>query len=176
MIRERIINAATAYLGFTEKPGNSGFTDAGFERRMKEVGWQKSQAWCAYFGELVWKEAYQESFTILKKLNECFSGSATATFRNFDIDGTFPTSQHPSLGALAIYRYGVGWQGHLGIVIRVDDLDKRLANIEGNTNSAGGREGFEVAKKGRLIKPPFSKKGLNLVGYVHPIEIIPNLT
>lgn len=171
MIKERIINAATAYLGFTEKSGNSGFVDAEFEARMKQVGWQKSQAWCAYFAELVWKEAYQDHPEIVAKLDELFSGSATATYRNFDVDQTFKTSQVPAEGSIAIYRFGVGWQGHAGIVIAVDPLDKQVINVEGNTNAAGGREGIEVARKKRLIKPPFSKRGLNIVGYILPIEL-----
>lgn len=170
MIKERILSTATRYIGFSEKPNNSGFNDADFEKRMKDVGWSKSLAWCSYFAELVWKEAYNDEPEVLAKLDKLFSGSATATYKNFDIDPTFKTSPTPVEGALAIYRFGVGWQGHVGIVIKVDNTDNLVVNIEGNTNSAGGREGIEVARKKRMIKPPFSKKGLNIIGYVIPIE------
>lgn len=163
-MKDQIIPTAKKYLGFTEKPANSGFTDADFEKRMKDVGFQKGHAWCSYFAELVWKEAMPEHFAILDKL---FSGSATATFKNFDLDKTFPTSQKPVPGALAIYRFGSGWQGHVGIVIEVNG--DRITNIEGNSNDQGGREGVAVVRKSRPVKTIPSAKGLNLVGYVHPI-------
>ncbi len=43
---------------------------------------------------------------------------------------------------------------------------KKILLVEGNTNSQGGREGIEVAKKTRKIKVPYSSHGLNLVGFL----------
>lgn len=161
-----IARIAQKYIGQTEKPGNAGFTDVSFEIRMKEVGFSKGQSWCSYFCELVWKEAY-EGHEIADKLDKLFSGSATATFRQFDVDKTFPTGVLPKVGALAVWRYGNGWQGHIGIVSSLHN--DQFKCIEGNTNDKGGREGYIVAERIRKEKEPFKPNGLNLIGFVYPV-------
>lgn len=161
-----IVRIAQKYIGQTEKTGNAGFKDADFERRMKEVGFAPGQSWCSYFCELVWKEAYA-GHDIAAKLDKLFSGSATATFRQFDVDKTFPTGKLAKPGALAVWRHGTGWQGHIGIVSSVNN--DTFKSIEGNTNDKGGREGYIVAEKTRKEKEPFKPNGLNLIGFVYPI-------
>src|SRR5690606_36384354 len=157
-------HVAHKYLGRTEKPGNSGFTDADFERRMKETGWQKGQAWCAYFAELVFKEALPEKFDEFDRL---FSGSAVQTFNNF-INAGYKASSIPQLGHLAIWqRCNDGkwhWSGHVGIVSAVMN-NHSFITIEGNTNDRGGREGYIVAEHVRLTtsRPKF---GLHLKGFI----------
>ena len=47
-INEHIKNIALSYKGKREKPNNSGFEDAEFERRMAQIGWLKSQASAAW--------------------------------------------------------------------------------------------------------------------------------
>ena len=143
-----------------------GFKDKVFEKKMEAVGFVKSYAWCALFAELVWTEAYKGSglVNVLKKL---FSASATTTYKNFDIDGTFKVSQTPQIGAVVIWRHGSGWQGHAGIVVSIDG--DNIGTVEGNTNAAGGREGIEVAAKVRKWKDaPYQANGLNLVGFIIP--------
>src|SRR5687767_12719079 len=124
---------ARQYLGQTEKPANSGFNDATFEDKMEEVGFQKGHAWCAYFCELVFKEAIPERFDELDRL---FSGSTILTFRNFR-DAAFPIGHIPAMDHLVI------WQtikegkpmatGHAGIVSEVKSTWE-FKSIEGNTN------------------------------------------
>lgn len=166
MIKETIKQIAQSYLGQREVPGNMGFTDKAFEKKMQAVGFVKSYAWCALFAELVWTEAYKGSGLqyVIKKL---FSASATTTYKNFDIDGTFKVSQTPEVGAVVIWRHGSGWQGHAGIVTEVKG--DYIKTVEGNTNSAGGREGIEVAGKLRAWhNVPYQANGLNLVGFILP--------
>jgi hypothetical protein len=52
-----VIRVASSYVGQTETPNNSGFKDSVFQKKMEEVGWEKTLAWCSYFAELVFKEA-----------------------------------------------------------------------------------------------------------------------
>ena len=163
-----VISIATSYLGKTETPNNSGFKDSVFQKKMQEVGWVKGYAWCSYFCELVYKEASCER-TVTTLLAKLFSGSATATFKNFDLDKTFKTGKEPKIGALVIFRYGNGWQGHAAIVTEVVDKNT-IRTIEGNTNNLGSREGIVVAKKTRLINKPFTSTGLNFVGFVYLSE------
>jgi hypothetical protein len=165
---------ALSYVGKTEKPNNSGFKDAEFEKKMKNVGWIKSQAWCAYFAELSVIEWANEigRNDIAKLATKLFSGGSTATFKNFEIYATQnPTgivriSKKPVANSIAIYRHGSGWQGHAAITASVQP-DMFVNNIEGNTNYVGGREGYIVAKKRRNHNAPYSAKGLNIVGYIY---------
>lgn len=170
MMQERIVQMAKKYVGQREMKNNSGFKDKDFEKRMKDVGWQDGQAWCSYFAELVWREAYKIT-TYDKELAKLFSGSATQTYKNFQLSGNWEFGATPREGALAVWRYGVGWQGHIGIVYALDEKDPlKFLTIEGNTNQAGGREGIEVAKKIRFLNKPLTTSGLNLVGFIYPKE------
>lgn len=156
---------ARTYIGQTEKPANSGFNDATFEDKMEEVGFQKGHAWCAYFAELVFKEAIPERFDELDKL---FSGSTILTFRNFQ-DAAFMISQVPRVDHLVI------WQtikegkkmatGHAGIVSEVMSTWE-FKSIEGNTSNGKSREGFIVAEHERKVLASVAN-GLKVLGFIH---------
>lgn len=153
---------ALKYIGQTEKPGNSGFNDAEFEEKMKAVGFQKSHAWCSYFAELVFKEAYPDN----KELDKLFSASAVQTFKNFS-NSAYVIGELPSENWLVIWQMQKDgkpqWQGHVGIVAKVIDHET-FESIEGNTNDGGGREGYIVAKKLRKVKKV--QNGLQVLGFV----------
>jgi hypothetical protein len=165
MIEDIIKQTALKYVGKTEKPNNSGFNDAEFEKRMADTGWIKGASWCAYFTELIWTESYKDS-PLLPEIKKLFSGSATATYKNFDL-AKWQVSKVPKVGALAVWRLGNGWQGHIGIVVDVIN-DKSFKSVEGNTNDKGGREGYIVAIKNRVTNAIYQPKGLNLIGFVYP--------
>lgn len=167
MISDKIIETAKKYIGKREIPNNQGFLDSTFQKKMQDVGWLKGHAWCSYFCELVWKEAYQDDKKIVAEINKLFSASATATYKNFELAGGWVLSSKPAPGALAVWRQGVDWRGHIGIVTEVVDKNT-FKSIEGNTNEQGGREGIEVARKVRLLNQPFKPKGLNVVGFILP--------
>jgi hypothetical protein len=170
IIQTRIGQAARDHEGLKEIKGNMGFKDEEFEERMEMVGWKQTQAWCAYFAELIWKLGYAGyDSEMVKRIDKLFSGSAVQTFRNFSKDGGFTVSQDAVEGAVVIwqtYRNGkASWTGHAGIVIGAHD--KYFVTMEGNTNSSGGREGIEVARKTR--KYTFdTQNGLRLKGFIHP--------
>jgi len=171
MINESIAKIAAGYVSQKEKPGNSGFYDEEFEQKMIAVGWRKHYAWCAFFVELVWREAYGKVNSVIEcDLRELFSPSAVDTFYNFKRNDTYGkyVSKKPVVGSLICWRYGDGWQGHIGIVEKIEG--KELITIEGNTNSQGGREGIEVARKRRLLNFDFANNKLNLLGFINPIE------
>lgn len=156
---------AAKYLGQTEKPGNAGFNDAVFEKRMRDIGFKTGQAWCSYFCELVFKEAYPEKLSELDKL---FSGSTLTTFRNFR-DAAFPVGYMPQLDSMVIwqsYRDGKPLlTGHAGIVSKVID-NTTFESIEGNTsNVAHSREGFIVASHRHKVLSNI-ETGLRILGFV----------
>ena len=162
----KIAEIAKGYIGKTETPNNSGFTDKKFETKMTEVGWNKSLAWCSFFCELVWNEACSD-INLRAKIKKLFSGSATTTYKNFELDKTFKVGQIPTVGAVAIWRHGSGWQGHAAIVTEIVSKTE-FKSVEGNTNDKGGREGYIVALKTRKTNNPFSEKSLNIVGFIYP--------
>lgn len=159
----KIVEVASKYIGQKELSENSGFVSAEFQKKMIDVGWVKGQAWCCYFAELVWKESFPE---LKKEFDKLFSASATATYKNFDINDKYEVSKTPVPGALAVWRHGTGWQGHIGVVQEI--IGESFKCIEGNTNSEGGREGIEVAVKTRKKDFKVGANKLNLIGFILP--------
>jgi hypothetical protein len=155
---------AAKYIGQTEKPGNSGFNDAEFEKRMRAAGFQTGQAWCAYFCELVFKETYPTKFAELDKL---FSGSTIQTFRNFR-DAAYLIGNVPQVDALVIWQsYKAGKPqatGHAGIVSKMVSTWE-FESIEGNTSDAKSREGYIVARHQRKVLADV-KDGLKVLGFI----------
>jgi len=155
---------ALKYVGQTEKPGNMGFNDQEFEARMFDVGFVKGHAWCAYFTELVFKEAYPEKFNELDKL---FSGSTIQTFRNFR-DAAYLIGYAPQPNTLVIWQTMKDGKpqatGHAGVVTSVQS-SWEFESVEGNTNDGGGREGYIVAKKERKVFAEV-KNGLKILGFI----------
>jgi hypothetical protein len=159
-----IVEIAEKYIGETEKPGNMGFNDAEFESKMKSVGFQKTHAWCAYFAELVFKEALPEKYT---ELDALFSAGTVQTFRNFK-DAAFLIGNAPHAGDLVIWQTMKDGKpqttGHAGIVHSAVS-NTEFWSIEGNTNDGGGREGYIVAKRIRKVIPDV-KNGLKILGFI----------
>lgn len=159
-----IQEVAEKYIGETEKPGNMGFNDAEFEAKMNAVGFQKTHAWCAYFAELVFKEALPHKF---KELDKLFSAGTVQTFRNFR-DAAYLIGNAPRVGDLVIWQTMKDGKpqttGHAGIVVDVID-HRNFWSIEGNTNDGGGREGYIVAKKRRAVLENVTN-GLKILGFI----------
>jgi hypothetical protein len=163
---ERVIAAARSIIGKKELSGNAGFQDPGFQKRMAEVGWKKGEAWCAYTGEEIWKEAFRKDHPLYADIDKLFSASAVTTYENFSKSQKFKTGSEPKRGALVVWRHGSSWQGHLGVVVEVM-YGNQFKSVEGNSNTGGSREGIEVVEKLRQVGQPHSLKGLNIEGFVY---------
>lgn len=128
---------------------------------MESVGFQSGQAWCAYFAELVFKEAYPSN----KDLDKHFSASAVTTFYNFQ-KANYKILSKPEVGSLVIWQNQKDgkpqWTGHAGVV--VESNGDSFKSVEGNTNDVGGREGYIVALKSRKVQQV--KNGLQILGFV----------
>lgn len=166
---DRIVEIAKSYIGQTELPANSGFTDPAFQTLMEGIGWLKSESWCAFFAKMVWMQAFREidpvgAALVLKYAN----GSSLQTYFNFQKCPEFHVQYHPTPGGLIIFREGSGSSGHEGIdtAVRATDFDF----ISGNTSVAGSREGTTVLEKAHGLNLPYST-GLNYLGCVVPNRI-----
>lgn len=155
---------ASQYLGETEKPGNTGFNDSDFERKMVSVGFQMGHAWCSYFAELVFKESYPEKF---HELGNLFSGSTIQTFRNFR-DAGYAIGNVPRVNDLVIWQSMKDGKpqatGHTGIVSEVISTWE-FKSIEGNTSNGKSREGFIVAEHERKVLATVVT-GLKVLGFI----------
>ncbi|MBD3748515.1 MAG: CHAP domain-containing protein [Sphingobacteriales bacterium] len=165
-----IVEAAKWYLGRTEKKGNSGFNDSDFEKELKNAGWYVGAPWCAFFGNMVWIKHLKDNSKLYEIAKRLDSGSALQTFKNYQADSNFETGDKPKLGAKVIWTLGHGPSGHEGIVVEVNEKTNTMITVEGNTNNSGSREGDCVAMKPRTINRPFKEGGLNVVGYIYPVE------
>jgi len=163
-----IVEIAKSYIGQKEIKGNQGFEDKEFEKRMQAVGFVKGWAWCCLFAELCYVSAMVDKKEELTKL---FSASVARTQNNFDGSKNWKLVSTPVPGALAVFRTYRNnkrqWQGHIGIVEKVNKRDKTFTCIEGNTNANGGREGIEVARRVRRDNSK-STRGLVLQGFIVP--------
>jgi hypothetical protein len=163
--RRRVVRFSRSLVGMTEIAGNMGFTNEQFERLMKEVGWREGDAWCVFFVKLVWYNMAPE--WLKAKIKRRVTGSTWTTWENLKDDPNFQISAVPKAGDMVIWRlYRDGeptWDGHAGVVKSVGYGN--FTTIEGNTNSLGGTEGFEVAEKTRTIDYTV-KNGLRLIGFI----------
>ena len=168
---EKIIGIAKSYIGQLEIKGNQGFVDKAFEKKLRGVGFYTGAPWCAFFGKLVYMEAYADNKALRLAIANNSNGSALETLRNHENNGTFAIGETPKPGAMVIWRMGKGKSGHFGIVESVDIKANTMTTIEGNTNANGSREGDRVAEKLRTVTRNFQDAGLNVEGYIYPFEI-----
>lgn len=157
------IEVAKKYLGQKEKPGNDFDLDTPLGRMLKEAGHKDGEAWCVYAMEGIFCEASPAQNEELRAL---FSASAVQTYHNFKEAG-YDAHDFPRAGDLVIWqRYKDGkptWQGHAGLVVKVDSTGA-FYTYEGNTNSAGSREGTVFTEK--LRKRIKTDNGLNILGFI----------
>lgn len=158
-----VVETARKYIGQTEIPGNKGFNNLDFQTKMLAVGFQSGNAWCAYFAELVAKEAIPSKF---KDFDKLFSASAVTTFNNFKT-AKYDITDYPRVGNVVIWQEQSNgkpsWTGHVGIVTQAISKTA-FKSVEGNTNTDGGREGYIVAEKNRTVKKV--QNGLQVLGFI----------
>jgi len=163
-----IIFFATGNLGQQEKPNNSGFKNAQLEQAMREVGWHKYDSWCVYFAKLCWHVAITND-TVNDLAMKLITGNSQSTLANFQHDksGWFEVTNYAQPAAIVIWQEikdSVGmWSGHAGIVIK--DTLNGFKTIEGNTNTNGSSNGYEVAMHYKKYNW-HTMNGLRLRGFI----------
>ena len=163
--RHRMVSFARGLIGQTEEQPNLGFTNPEFENLMQGVGWNSGDQWCAYFVKMVW---YNMGPDFLKsKIQQLFSGNVFETWDNLSNDPSFKVVSVPKAGDLAIfgdYTGGVATGGgHAGLVDRLGM--GQFLSIEGNTNTDGSNNGYEVAENARGFSYG-ETDGLRLMGFL----------
>lgn len=165
------IEIAKKYVGQKEIPGNKGWKDPEYQKRLEAVGWSSGESWCVYAQEDIFKQAFPEKFNELDRL---FSANAVKTFENLKSAG-YEISPVPVPGALVIWQrmkdgkpdYIVGnWKkGHAGLVGE-NVIDNWIFDCyEGNSNAAGSRNGDTFTYKTRKHLKTV-RNGLKILGFV----------
>jgi hypothetical protein len=175
MKNDLIKTISDGYVGQQENDlrNNSGFKDESFQKKLETCGWTLGQAWCSYFAEMVWKEAYQDDQKTWNLLDKLFDAGAIKTWHNFKDSGLFVCSEKPAIGSVTIWQhyhnYQPTWMGHAGILVDYSLLNKTILNNEGNTSFQGSREGFIVEPQEREFNFEPVKKGLVLIGFIQSL-------
>ena len=162
---DSVVHDAQLYVGQLEKQPNLGFQDPDFAKKMDAVGFYSGASWCGFFVMMVLFETYADNPAVLAYLKQYCSPSTLTMWRNFRASPQVITGQIPKLGAVAIWQEGDGTSGHTGIVVDISADGTQYTTVEGNSNSNGSRNGFEVAQNKHTLGQPHSQFGLNLLGF-----------
>jgi len=183
-LRKRIVKIAASYVGQTELPGNNlGWYDPRFEVKMKSltVPWQLTHAWCNYFTNLCWTEAYTTGNSIVPsttlyqsvwntKLNKGSYGKPLTpgvhnTLNGFAAMGQAITineakagTKLPEPGDMVVFKGSGYGTGHIELVVAVKISGGKMtgmSTIGGNTSSTDPRDGG-----GTKYKPNVSLNGV----------------
>jgi hypothetical protein len=168
----RVVAEASKYLGQKEISGNMGFREKWFDKLMRWAGFYNSAPWCAFVSKVVWVKALPEQ----PDLARLMTGSALSTYERLERAG-YTTSTEPTQGALMVWRHykkgrPVGRNAHIGVCDTGANERETVVTYEGNTNSAGGREGNEYCKKLRDYSSKAWKvdDGLRLLGFIACVD------
>ena len=138
---DAVLNVARSLIGISEQGGaNAGQM---VETFLKFVGLKKGEPWCAAFVSWVGHAALNDPWPVVKTGGCAYLGE-WATQHNILVDT-------PQPGDIALYYFPTLKRfAHTGLVELSFGAGK-IAAIEGNTNTDGSRDGWEVARKTRTV-------------------------
>lgn len=148
--------------GISEIGADAGFSDAEFQKALKELGWSAGMAWCVFYSKYIWSKILpKKKWDVAKNL---LTGNSQTTWANFEKDksGYFELSSKPKVGSIAIWQYpDATWKGHAGVVTSVD-RNTFLAQ-EGNY---AGKVSAGV-KRQLIFDKVVEKEGFKLLGFIN---------
>lgn len=140
-IREQLVKTAETEVGVREATGNN--DGQRVEQYLAVSGFGKGFAWCAAFCAWVFKECGIPT-TRSAWCPDWFPSSKVVYFRGGK------QNQQPRPGdVFGLWIPAKNRVAHQGIIIAIEGDE--LTTVEGNTNTAGSREGDGVYKKFRLL-------------------------
>ena len=148
-LAQRMVQIALAEVGVEEKPrGSNRGPRVDDYQRATDLDKKQWGAWCAAFVCWVMMAAMVKegrSYTFRRMTTAAVRFIKAWSLRQ---DDSTRTRDEPGLdiqpGDIVIYRFS-----HTGIAVTAPDANGCVQVVEGNTNKAGGREGYEVAKQTR---------------------------
>ena len=147
---------------------NVGFVDASFEQMMKSVGWQSSNAWCAFYVKLVLMQLFSFDKEWLSKniggvaLQNLYN--VQALNRKGDKKYLAFTKGELRIGDVFCAKRTKG--GHTGIIVQILDKETNYCEtIEGNTDSTKTGEGDKVKRLKRYLTVGKTSGSMTIVGF-----------
>jgi hypothetical protein len=144
-LEERVIADAVATIGVRE----IGFTNTGPEvnQYLQFVGLAPGDPWCAaYVCFRIYKAAHEVGVDITKWIK---SGSAEALYLNAKQKGLLIDTPQPGC-VFFEYFPAMNRYAHTGFVRSVS-AGNTFSTVEGNSNTDGAREGYEVCSNARIV-------------------------
>jgi hypothetical protein len=143
-LAENTLKIALAHNGICERPkGSNGGPEV--ELYLKSVGLGKGNPWCMAF--VYW--CVDTAATQLNMPNPLVkTGGVLRQWNETKLRKLGPKDRAVKAGDIFIMQFAHG-AGHTGFVEKV--AGGVIYTIEGNTNDDGSREGYEVARRQRLI-------------------------
>lgn len=170
VIAEKIVVIAKEYLETRNINDSRDFNEPMYQTKLNEYDWDLAFSAPSVVCELIWKAAVRGGgASEYRLLDRVFSPSPLATHANFRGCRSLKTGNLPEIGAIAFWKKGNGWQGHMAIVVDVSDDKKSFDVVEG-TVLQGSENKFMVLeyKKGKRTDLPFKNDKLNLIGFGYP--------
>lgn len=134
--QQKILAVAKDQLGKEEIPRGSNWGQH-VQGYLQSVGITFPASWCAAFVYWVMKQAGITATAVVPKTG--------GVLKMWQMAKDYRVTD-PQPGDVFIMDYGKGL-GHTGLVVRVEGAN--IVTIEGNTNSDGSREGYQVATRVR---------------------------
>jgi hypothetical protein len=180
-MRKAIIDVAYSFYAnpdrLSENPAdNLGWANPTFQNNMSVVGWRQGSAWCNFFTNLVWKQAYDKVSATDQEIAKLYkqylkssvygvlSGNVFATLTNAIKGGFGKRLNGISYKDPVFYDYVrpgdmiVYTKGHINIAYSVDYTNYKI-------NTIGGNEGNQVK-----YYTPFNWGGYTVDGIVRVVE------
>lgn len=169
LLSEKIVVTAREFLTEKNINDNAVLNEPMFQSKMIEFDWDLAFSAASITCEIVWKLAFgRDSLLEWRQLDKLFSPSPVGTYTNFRGCRTYKTGTIPEVGALAVWKRGNTWQGHISIVTGVSEDKKCFDVIEGRSLSGSENSIIEISEiKNKNTKLPFRDDKLNLMGFIY---------
>lgn len=165
----KILDLAITFAGLYEVKPNAVWSDRKKSDQLlallKPTGFQPGLPYCMFFAEAMWKATGQDVTGI--------SGHVMTTYSKLKKQ----IVSDPLPGAIFFMRHGNTSNGHAGLVVSYDKVNKILTTIEGNTsashalNVAQDRQGDGIYKKARRVSFQPNPNEMYFLGFLNPKNI-----
>ncbi len=170
LLAEKIVVTAKEFL--TDKNINDcqQFNEPIYQVKLQHFDWDLQFSAASVLCEIVWQIAIgKEQRTYYQQLDRLFSPSPVATHCNFRGNRDYKTGNVPEVGAIAVWKRGNSWQGHMAIVIEVAADGQSFDVIEGRLLEGSESRFIKLEeKKGKRMGLDFRNDKLNLMGFIYP--------
>lgn len=169
LLSERIVVTAKEFLQEKNINDCSDLNEPMFQSKIQEFDWDLAFAAASTTCEIIWKIAIgRESLMEWRQLDKLFTPSPVGTYANFRGCRNYKTGNIPEIGALAVWKKGNTWQGHMSIVTEVAEDKRSFTVVEGRALSGSENSMIEISeRKDKNVSLPFRDDKLNLMGFVY---------